>query len=52
METPRHTSLEVEFHAAMPMQRAPLLQRLTWRLGLKLLALPLAQRFFLKKNRL
>ncbi len=51
MDAPRHTSLEAQFRAAVPPQRAPLPQRLAWRLGLKLLALPLVQRYFVKKNR-
>jgi len=51
MEAPRHTSLEAQFRAAVPPQRAPLPQRVLWRLGLKLLALPLVQRIFVKKNR-
>ena len=50
MDAPRHTSLETQFHAAVPPQRAPLLQRVMWRMGLKLLALPLVQRIFVKKN--
>jgi hypothetical protein len=51
MEAPRHTSLEAQFRAAVPPQRASMPQRLVWRLGLKLLALPLVQRIFLKKSR-
>ena len=50
MEAPRHTSLEAQFRAAVPPQRATLSQRVLWRLGLKLLALPLVQRIFVKKN--
>jgi len=50
MDAPRHTSLETQFRAAVPPQRAPLLQRMAWRLALKALALPLVQRYFVKKN--
>ena len=50
MEAPRHTSLEAQFRAAVPPQRAPLPQRLVWRVGLKLLALPAVQRIFGKKS--
>jgi hypothetical protein len=50
MEAPRHTSLEAQFRAAVPPQRASLPQRMMWRLGLKLLALPLVQRIFVKKS--
>ncbi|MBK6673304.1 MAG: hypothetical protein IPM70_18625 [Proteobacteria bacterium] len=51
MEAPRHTSLEAQFRAAVPPQRMPPPQRLAWRVALRLLALPLVQRIFVKKNR-
>lgn len=48
-ETPQHVSLEVEFLAAVPPQRAPLPQRLLWRLMLRLLALRPVQKYIEKK---
>jgi hypothetical protein len=50
MSAPQHTSLEAQFRAAVPPQRASLLQRVTWRVALRLLALPVVQHFFGKKN--
>jgi hypothetical protein len=50
MQAPRHTSLEGEFRAAVPPQRAGLSQRLMWRLALRLLVLPFVQRLFAKKS--
>ncbi len=48
-ETPQHVSLEAQFRAAVPEQRAPLRQRLLWRLMLRLLALRPVQKFIEKK---
>ena len=48
---PRHTSLEKQFAAAVPPQRAPLLQRASWWLTLRALALGPVQRFIEKKYR-
>jgi hypothetical protein len=50
MQAPRHTSLESQFRAAVPPQRAGPLQRLLWRMALRLLALPFVQRQFAKKS--
>lgn len=51
MEPLRHSSLEAAFRAAVPPPAVPLRQRLTWRLGLKLLSLRIVQRLFEKKIR-
>jgi hypothetical protein len=51
MAAPRHTSLEAQFRAAVPAQRAPLPQRVLWRLTLWLLALPFVQRLLGKQYR-
>jgi hypothetical protein len=48
-EAPQHVTLEDEFRAAMPPQKAPLSQRLLWRLMLRLLALKPIQRYIEKK---
>jgi hypothetical protein len=47
---PRHTSLEAQFRAAVPPQRAPLPQRLLWGLALRALSFRFVQRL-LEKNR-
>jgi hypothetical protein len=47
---PRHTSLEPEFRAAVPPQRAPLLQRLLWGLALRTLSFAFLQRLLTKKR--
>ncbi|HYP80292.1 MAG TPA: hypothetical protein VEQ17_08390 [Steroidobacteraceae bacterium] len=48
---PRHTSLETQFAAAVPPQRAPLLQRTLWWLTLRAFALRPVQRIIEKKYR-
>jgi hypothetical protein len=48
-DTPQHVSLETQFRAAVPEQRAPLHQRLLWRLMLRLLALRPVQKYIEKK---
>jgi len=48
---PRHTSLEKQFAAAVPPQRAPLLQRAMWWLTLRALALRSVQKIIEKKYR-
>jgi len=48
---PKHTSLEAQFAAAVPPQRAPWPQRLQWWLALRALALKPVQRFIEKKYR-
>ena len=48
---PRHTSLETQFAAAVPPQRAPLLQRMLWWLTLRAFALRPVQRIIEKKYR-
>jgi len=48
---PRHTSLEKQFAAAVPPQRAPLLQRAMWWLTLRALALRTVQKIIEKKYR-
>jgi hypothetical protein len=51
MQPPRHTSLEAQFRAAVPPQRAPLWRRTVWRLALRLLNLSFVQRLFVKSQR-
>jgi hypothetical protein len=51
MQPPRHASLEAQFRAAVPPQRASLLQRMVWCVALRLLALPFVQRLFGKLYR-
>jgi hypothetical protein len=51
MESPRHTSLESQFRAAVPPPRPPLRQRLMWRVALRLLKLAFLQRLFAKSQR-
>jgi hypothetical protein len=48
---PRHTSLETQFTAAVPAQRAPLLQRAMWWLTLRAMALRPVQKIIEKKYR-
>jgi hypothetical protein len=48
-ETPQHVSLEAQFRAVVPEQRAPLRQRLLWWLTLRLLALRPVQKYIEKK---
>jgi hypothetical protein len=50
-DTPRHTSLEKEYLAAVPLARAPWTRRLVWRVAMKLLSLRLVQRLIEKKYR-
>jgi hypothetical protein len=40
----RHTSLEKEFRAAVPLARAPWTRRLLWRVAMKLLSLRFVQK--------
>lgn len=48
-ELPQHVSLEAQFRAAVPPQRAPAPQRLLWRVMLRLLALRSLQKYIEKK---
>ena len=48
---PRHVSLEAQFAAAVPRQRAPWPRRLMWWLGLRALALRPVRKFIEKKYR-
>jgi len=48
---PRHTSLEKQFAAAVPPQRAPWPRRLLWWLSLRAMALGPVQRIIEKKYR-
>jgi hypothetical protein len=46
---PRHTSLEREFQAAMPLPRAPWTRRLLWWVAMQLLRLRFVQRMIEKR---
>ncbi|MEO8315665.1 MAG: hypothetical protein ABI645_12835 [Pseudomonadota bacterium] len=48
-DLPRHTSLEKEFRAAMPLPRAPWTRRLLWRVAMKLLSLRFVQKMIEKR---
>ncbi len=48
-ELPRHTSLERQFRAAVPPQRAPWSRRLLWWLLMKCMSLRLVQRIIEKR---
>jgi hypothetical protein len=50
-ERPVHVSLEREFFAVVPPQRAPLTRRLSWWLLLRLAALKPVQALILKRAR-
>jgi hypothetical protein len=47
---PRHTSLEKEFRAAVPLARAPWSRRLMWRVAMKLLSLRFVQKLIEKRH--
>jgi hypothetical protein len=48
-ELPRHTSLEKQFSAAVPVTRAPWTRRLLWWLAIKGLSLRFVQRMIEKR---